>query len=803
MWQDLKFAFRSLRKTPALTLIAVITIAIGIGFNAANFSIVHKLLVRPLELPEMDRLAMLHERSAQAFQFQPSMAPRTFFDIQAQTQSYERLASYEMEQLNLTGVGLPEQIYGADVSPEFFPTVRSAAALGRTFAPDEIQGKNDHVAVLSDGLWKRRFGADPNVLGKRVELDEESYVIVGVMPKTYTYPAAAEVWKPITLTPAQKESRNIRMLSAFGRLKPGVTIAQADAEIKVLAAQFAKQYPDSDGGVMRRVTDMARGITEDVTRSFIWTLTFAAGFVLLIVCANIANLLLARGATRRREMAVRTAMGAGRSRLVRQLLTESLLLSVASGALALLVASWSLDFIKAGIPPTTTRWIPGWENMGIDAAVLAFTLGLAVLTSVVFGLVPAVSGSHTDVSDALKDSGRSVAGGRHHRLRSALVVLQVSLALVLLTSAGALVKGFVRASNPNRGLDPHGVLTFMVGLPEAHYKTPAEKVEFQRKTVEALRALPGVEDAAAAQNIPWGNNENDRLFTIVGRAAPRREDMPDANWVPSTPTYPSLLRVPLVSGRFLETSDNRADAEPVALINRSAAHRYWEGQDAIGAHVRIEATGKSYRIVGVVGDTYNHFDRDPPAMLYVPSAQSISGVFYFALRTQGDPLALADSARRAVASVDSQMPLANVRTLEQQLRERTSGIRLGSTMMAAFALVALLLSVIGIYGVIAYLVAQRQHEIGIRMALGAQPRQILRMMMARGGWLVGLGVAIGLPAAIAVGRVLEGALMTLIDSDASVFTVITVTVVVMALLGTLLPARRAARVDPMVALRYE
>jgi len=441
--------------------------------------------------------------------------------------------------------------------------------------------------------------------------------------------------------------------------------------------------------------------------------------------------------------------------------------------------------------------------MGMDRAVLAFTLALAVVTSVVFGLIPALSASSAEVGDALKESGRSVVGGGHHRLRSALVVLQVSLALVLLTSAGALVKGFIRASNPNRGLDPHNVLTFMVGLPEARYPTPAAKAEFQRKTVEVLRGLPGVEDASSAQNIPWGNNENDRLFTIVGRPAPRREDMPDANWIPSSPNHVALLRVPLYAGRMLEPADDRPDGEPVALINRTAAQRYWSGEDAIGSHLRIETTGKTYRVVGIVGDVYNSFAREPPTAIYVPAAQAPSGVFYFAIRTRGEPLAMADTARRAVAGVDAQMPLANVRTLEQQLRERTSGIRLGSTMMAAFAVVALLLSVIGIYGVIAYLVAQRQQEIGIRLALGAQPGQILRMMMTRGGWLVGTGVVLGLPAAIAVAHVLTGALMTLIDNDTSVFVVITVTVVVMALLGTFVPARRAARVDPMTALRYE
>jgi putative ABC transport system permease protein len=802
MWQDFKFAFRSLRKTPALTVIAVITIAIGIGFNAANFSIVYELLVRPLEIPDMDRVVILHEKSAQAFQYQDNMAPRTWLDAQQQTGSYEQFAGYEYEQLNLTGFGLPEQIFGADVTPEFFNTLRVPAALGRTFAADEIQGKSDHVAVLSDGLWKRRYGSDPAIVGKKVELDGESYLVAGVMPKTFAYPAAVEVWKPIMLTPAQKEGRNLRIMTGFGRLKPGVTVAQADAEIKTLAARLAKQFPDSDGGVQRRAVEMARGITEDVTRSFIWTLTFSAGFVLLIVCANIANLLLARGATRQREMAVRTALGARRGRLVRQLLTESLLLSVTSGVLALGVAAWSLDFIKAGIPPTTTRFIPGWVNMGINRPVLAFTLGLAIVTSVVFGLIPALSASGASVGDALKESGRSVLGGRH-RLRSALVVVQVSLALVLLTSAGALVKGFIRASNPNRGLDPHNVLTFMVGLPESRYSTPAAKLEFQRRTLEALRALPGVEDAAVTGNIPWGNNQSDRLYTIVGRPAPRREDMPDATWIPSSPNYLALLRVPLVSGRMIEPADDRADAEQVALINRSEARRHWGGEDPIGSHIRIETTGKSYRIVGVVGDVYNHYERDAPAAIYVPSAQGPSGVFYFAVRTRGESFALADSARRAVAGVDGQMPLANVRTLEQQLKERTSGIRLGSTMMAAFAVVALLLSVIGIYGVIAYLVAQRHQEIGIRMALGAQPGQVLRMIMARGGWLVGVGVALGLPAAIFVGRLLAGALFTIIDNDASVFTVITLVVMGMALLGTLIPARRASRVDPMVALRYE
>src|SRR5262245_10402893 len=570
MWQDLKFSFRSLRKTPGLTLIAVITIGIGIGFNAANFSIVHKLLVRPLELPDMGSLVMLHEKSAQAVQYHDNIAPRTWLDLQKETRSYEQLAGYQYETLNLTGVGLPEQIVGTNVSPEFFPALRSPAALGRTFAPDEIQGQNDHVAVISEGLWKRRFGSDASVVGKNVELDGQSYVIVGVMPRTFTFPPATEVWKPLIFKPAQRELRNLRIMTAFGRLKPGVTVADADAEIKVLAAQHAKQFPDSDGGVSRRVIEMARGITEDITRSFIWTLTFAAGFVLLIVCANIANLLLARGATRQREMAVRTAMGAGRARLVRQLLTESLLLALTAGGFALLVAAWSLDFIKAGISPTTTRFIPGWDNMGVDRGVLAFTLLLAVVTSVVFGLVPALQVSNTDLSAALKESGRSLVGGRHHRLRSALSVLQVSLALVLLTSAGALVKGFIRASNPNRGLDPHGVLTFMVGLPDARYQNHGEMLEFQRKAIEELRALPGAEDAAVAHNIPWGNNDSDRLFTIEGHPAPRREDMPDASWVPSTPNYLALLRVPVLQGRGLSDADNREDAEPVALVNRAA-----------------------------------------------------------------------------------------------------------------------------------------------------------------------------------------------------------------------------------------
>ena len=804
--QDFKYALRSLRKTPGLTTIAVITIAIGIGFNAANFSVVEHLLLSPIQLPDLDRLVMLQEKAAKDIQFDRGTAPRTWMDYRDETHSYSSLAACMDWNANLTGIAAAEQVMAAQVSPDFFTVLGERPALGRTFAPDEVRGKNDHVAILADRLWRTHFGSDPGAVGKTIQLDGETYTVVGVMPRTFRLPSHSELWTPMTLPDSRLNNRTGRYFTVVGRLKPGVTVADADAEIRAIGQRHAELYPDSDGGRVHRAVGLARGVEEDSTRTFILVLTAAAGFVLLIVCANIANLLLARGASRRRELAVRAAMGAGRWQLVRLLLAESLLLSVIAGGLSLLVAAWSIDFIKGGIPPSITRFISGWDGMAIDGGLLAFTLGAVVLTALGFGLVPALSASHADVSEALKETGRSISGSRRmHRLRGALAVVQVGLALAVLTSAGALVKGFLRAANPRRGLDPTGVLTFYVALPDTTYGKLPQILAFQQRAVSELRSIPGVEDAAAADNIPWGSHGGVWSFTIDGQPAPRPQEMPSADIRPVDPNLLSMLRVPIQEGRGFEPGDNRLDAERVALLSRSAVRKYFPDGNAVGAHV---TTGEgrrraSWRVVGITGDVYNHWDREPPATLYVPEAQALFGNFYLTLRVSHDPHSFAQIARSTMAHVDPAVPLAEMRTLEQVLSERVSGTRLGAVMMAAFAAVALLLSVIGIYGVIAYLVAQRQHEIGIRLALGAQPRQVLRMMMTRGVWLAALGMAVGLPAALVMRNVLLGAMPGVVDAEPTLYVVLTAVVVGMAVLGTFIPARRAAQVDPMTALRVE
>jgi putative ABC transport system permease protein len=797
---DIRFAARSLRKTPGFTAIAALTIAIGIGFGSANFSLVHEILIRPVVLPEIDRLALVQEKGTRDQQFNEDVSARAWLDWQKEARSFQAMGAFQEWGVNLTGGGPPEKIIAFQLSPEVFPLLRTPAALGRTFAPDEVEGKNQNVVVLSDGLWRRRYGAEPGIVGSKIFLDGSGYTVVGVMPRSFKFPRG-ELWAPLWLVPKEREDRGLRFVGVVGRLRPGVSMAEANAEMRAIAERHATLYPRTDAGRTVRAIELVRGITEDTTRAFIFMLMVTSGFLLLIVCANVANLLLARGSARRREMAVRAALGARRWLLARQLLTESLLLALFASALSLLVAAWSLDFIKGGIPPSITRYIPGWENMGIDLGVLCFTLGVAVLTAVLFGLAPALALARTPIGEALKESGRSVTGGRRmQRLRSVLVVLQVSLALVLLAGAGVIVKGFVRSSNPRRGLDPDGVLVARVALPEGRYKDREPIMEFQRRVLEALRAIPGVDDAAASSSVPWGQNNWRRSFNIEGRSSPRPEDVPAADYRTVSPGYLSLLRVPLRAGVPFTERDNRLEAQPVAIISEAAARIHWPEGNAIGS--RFSMSEKTWTVVGIVGDLYNHYDRLPRVTIYVPAGRAPRGDMYFVVRTSADPAAVSGAMRAAIAGIDPELPVAPQRLLEV-LGERVAGIRLGSTMMSAFAVVALLLAGIGIYGVIGYLVAQRRQEIGVRMALGARPRQVLRLVMGGGARLTLAGVAVGLPAAIFVVRLMSRTFFDLVDADAWVIIAFTVLVASIALLGTLLPARQATKVDPMIALRSE
>jgi putative ABC transport system permease protein len=803
VWADLRYAGRSLRKTPGFALVVVTTIAVGIGFGSANFSVVHELLVRPLDVPDLDRLAMIEQKAMGDQAFDDRLPPRAWLDLQKEARAFEALAALRPTTGSLTGAGAPEQIAIGQVSPEFFPILQTPAAIGRTFAPDEREGQNDRVVVLGDGLWRRRFGALAEVVGRSIVLDGVSHTVVGVMPRSFRFPGS-DLWTPLALSPAQREDRATAALLLVGRLRAGVSMRQAEAEVAALGERHARLYPATNRGVAFRAIELARGLMEDITRAFIYTLMAASGFLLLIVCANVANLLLARGSSRRREMAVRAALGGRQRRLVRQLLTESVVLSLLAGALSLLVASWSIDFIKGSLPASATRFIPGWDNMGVNSSLLVFTLAVAVGTALVFGVAPALSLARTPIGAVLKDGGRTLVGGRRiQRLRSGLVVVQISVAVVLLVGAGVVVKAFVRAANPRRGVEPEGVLTAEIRLPRRVYQEDARILDFQRRALRALAALPGAEATTAAHNLPWGRFGSTRTLAPEGRADPRPEDRLAVDFNAITPGHPSLLRIPLRAGEALAAADDRADGRPVAVLSETAARLAWPDGNAVGRRFRLDGEGPLWTVVGVVGDVYNHYDRHPQATVYVPFAQAPERNMYLLVRTRGDPAFLGAAARRAVGDVDPDLPVGPIRPLADVLTERVAPFRLGTVMMSAFAVVALLLAGIGVYGVVAYLVAQRRTEIGIRTALGARSRQVLQLIMGKGAWLALGGVAGGVLPALAVVRLMSTTLFDLVDPDRRVIAVVAVVVAVTALAGTLIPARQATRVDPMIALRSD
>jgi putative ABC transport system permease protein len=787
---DLRYALRSLRRTPGFTLVALAILALGIGFNSANFSLMQAVLLRPVALPELDRLAAVQEGPGERAVSAPAWRA-----WRAEARSFEGLAAGQFREASLSGAGVPEHVIGYQVSPEFFPVMRTPPALGRT-----LSASDRGTVVLADGLWRRRFGGDPRVIGSVVKLDGVSHLVVGVMPRSFRYPAGVEVWTPLALTPEQGTDRERRDLWVVGRLRPGVGLGQANAELRTIAARQLRRAREPDRVRPGWAVPLARTMTDDASRAFVTMLVVAPAFVLLIVCGNLANLLLARGSARRRELAVRAALGAGRRRLIQLLLAESLLLALGGALLSLLVAFWGTDAIKAALPAALTRFIPRWDDVGVDPAVLLFTLTLAVVTALLFGLGPSLRTSRVPIAEVLKDGGQAVAGGGKQRLRSVLVALQLALALVLLVGTAATARGFVRAADPRQGIDPAGVLRLRVSLPEAapRYAGPAEVLQFQRRALAELRAVPGVTDAAAASNIPWGDWGESRSVRIDAQSG-----VMDFRAV--SPGYLGLLRVPTRAGAPLTAADDRPDAEPVALVSESAARRFWPEGNAVGAHLTMN--GRRWRVAGVVGDLVGDVQRrslrQPFPTLYVPYGvvTGTLSVMYIVIRTTGDPAALAGAVREAMARVDGDLAVTEVQTFAQRIDERLAGVRLGAQMMAVFAAMALLLAGLGVYGVTSYLVAQRQREIAVRMALGAHPRQVVRQLLKRGARLIVIGLGIGVPLAAAMTRAMSATLLDLVEPGLSLIAPFAAAVAALALLATFLPARRATRVDPVQALR--
>ncbi len=801
-WQDLRYGARTLLKNPGFTLIAVVTLALGIGANTAIFSVVNGVLLSALPYPQAEQLMMVWlDNRRQGIRDDITSYPN-FQDWRSQNKTFQGMAGVRTLNVNLTGVGEPEQISAATVSVDFFSLIGVNPAQGRGFTAEEEQPGKDKVVVLSHGLWQRRFGGDAGILNRTISLNGETHTVVGVMPPGFQFPREVELWGPLAPGERTRAARGSFWLPVMGRLKPGVTQAQAQADMDLIGRQLEQQYPDINTGYGVNVVPLIEQTVGNIRRSLL-VLLGAVAFVLLIACANVANLLLARGAARQREIAVRAALGAGRWRLARQLLTESALLAIVGGALGVLLAWWGLQLLLDLNPAN----IPRLENIRLDGAALGFTLGVSLLTGLIFGLVPALQTSQQELGETLKEGGRSGSGApRAQRIRSAFIVAEVALTLALLIGAGLLIRSFWRLQEVNPGFRTDHLLALRLSLPRTKYPEGAQVVSFYQRLQERLSALPGVESASATSGILLPKLANSGTFTIENKPQDPQEQRLELPVDAAQPNYFQTMGVQLLSGRAFTDQDAR-DKPRVAIVNETFVNRYLPNEDPVGRRFTFGDDGANAQwitIVGVARDTKRQ-GLDAPIRIesWLPHAQAPSRSMQVVLRTTGDPLALSQATREAVWSLDRDLPIPRIESLEQIMADHVAQRRLNMLLLALFALVALVLAAVGIYGVMSYVVTQRTHEIGVRVALGAQTRDVLRLVVGQGMALALAGVVIGLVATFALTRLMASLLFGVSATDPITFAAIAALLIGVALVACWIPARRAAKVDPMVALRCD
>ena len=801
---DLRLAARSLIKRPLMTATVVMTLALGIGANAAVFGIIDALVIRPFTMRDVDRIVMPVQTYPNEIGKRESVAPANFLDWRRDLEgkSIQDLAAFEWWEANLMGRDEPEHAIGFHVSSRFFDAMGVRPALGRPFLQDEEILGRDRKVMLSDGLWRRRFGQDPSIVGQTVLVDGAQSEVVGVMPPGFDFPMGAEIWAPLAFDPKTPPSRTGTSLTVVGRLAPGRTVADAQAEMAVIAARLQRDFPreNRDRGV--RVYTVAAGM-RDVGLDAILSLWQAAAlFVLLIACANIANLLLARGAERAREMAVRLALGASRGRIIRESMLESLLLAMAAVPLALAAAWTFLAVIRSFMPARIIRFVAGWHEMAVDGRMTAATLALGVVAALVFGALPALQMSRGQVADALKSDGRTGSSPGRQRLRRALVVAEIALAMPLLVAALLSVRSVTRYLADWQGYDPNGVLMFKLALPEARYADTESRQQFAAASIDALNAVPGVSGAALANVLPAGDSNTSHRVEIAGHPIPEGTLAPAVDYRTVTAGYFEVMRTPLLSGRAFTAAD-RLDTAPVVVVSQAMAHKYWPEGNAIGSQLRIGREPWA-TVVGICGDViHDWFDRRNAPTLYRPVTQAIGDRLMYAVRTTAAPLSVVPDVRRALAQVDPTQPIFDIMPMRQALSEKTIGLQFVAGVMGTFAILALVLAMLGLYAVMSYLVAQRVREIGVRMALGATTSDVTRLALGQAARLTALGLAIGVAAAIALGRLMEAGLLGVISSDFVTPFAIALVLGATGLASSYLPARRAAAVDPMTALRSE
>jgi putative ABC transport system permease protein len=800
---DIRYAVRNLIKRPGFTLIAVITLALGIGANSAIFSAVNALLLKPLQFPEIDRVVTVWDKIPARGVEHNECTFANYLDWKTQNQTFEHLGLSRWWSANLSGSDSPERVQGFLVTSSFFNVLGTKPLIGRTLLEEENQPGKDAVAVIGYSLWQRRFGGDPNIINKQINVNNIKRTVVGVMPERFNYPKGSEIYAPIAITPELARSRDSHSFYVIGRLKPGVTEESAQADLDTIAARLEKQYPESNTGWSPNVIP----IVADTVRQYntaLWVMMGAVGFVLLIACANVANLMLARTTGRQKELALRAALGASRWRIVRQLLTESLIVALVGGALGVLVAIWGIDLLRASNPGEASRFAAGWDQLGINRLVLLFTFGLSVLSGLLFGLAPALQVSRPNLNNALKEGGRQGTGGSN-RLRSSFVVAEIALSLILLIGAGLLVRSFMSLLKINPGFNPENVMTMMLVLPGAKYREDPQRAAFFKELVQKAQTVPGVQSAAVVNYIPLGGANSSDSYLVEGQPEPQPGQENIGRYRVCSPEYFKTMGISVLKGRGF-TSDDKPGATPVVIINEALAKAHWPNGDAVGKRIRLYGPIESapwMQVVGIAQDV--KFDLNIPVTpdFFLPHEQDPWNAMVLVARTSIDPSTTASALRQQVWDIDKDQPVFDVKTMEEVRAISINLYSISSAMLGIFAGVALLLASIGIYGVMAFAVTQRTQEIGIRMALGASNSDVLRLVIKHGMLLAVAGVGIGLAGAFGLTRFLGGLLVGVSSTDLLTFGVVTFCLLFAAFLACYLPARRATKVDPLVALRYE
>ncbi len=801
LWQDLRYALRTLLKNPGFALIAILTLALGIGANTAIFSVVNAVLLRPLKYPDPEQLVLVTDTQPPSNESPADYAE--FLDWREQSQIFQHLAAHFNTTFTLTGLGDPQQLWGARISANALPALGVNPILGRGFRQEEEVRGNERVALISYGFWQRQFAGDPKVVGQSITLDTNPFTVIGVLPSTFRALNPADiqvgqerdVWIPLRLN-TEIAPRGLHFLTVFGRLRPGVSIEQANAAMAGVNANLQQEHSINHGA---RLISLQQSIVPKTMRTSLFLLLGAVGFVLLIACVNVANLLLARSTGRQKEIAIRLALGASRARLIRLLLTESLLLAFLSGAAGLLVSLWGVSvFVTAA-----RALVPRLDEVGLDLRVLLFTLGVSLATGLLFGLAPAWRASKSELHETLKEGGRTGVGAGQQRLRGLLVVAEMALSLVLLIGAGLLVKSFVHVLTADRGFDVEQVLTANVTLSSVKYAEPKQQALFFQQFLESVKAAPGVEAAAIVNNAPLAGGGVNGGIIIEGRPDdPQKRPIAEKSII--SPEYFQVMRTSLVRGRVFNNHDNM-NAVPVAIINESLARSYFAGEDSIGRRLDFNWDTKgTQEIVGIVRDVKQYgLDLPTAPTIYVPYLQRPDSGMTAVVRSSLDAASLVGVMRQQLVALDKEQPLAQVKTMQQVVAESTAQRRVMVMVSALFGALALLLAALGLYGVVAYTVTLRTREIGVRMALGAQRADVLRLVISNGMVLALIGIAAGLAGAFALTRLMASLLFNVTPTDAITFTAVPALLIVVALLACFIPARRATKVDPMVALRYE